>query len=417
MTAEKSSSYSTIFSVVLPAPSLPLSERNPESSYIPTSPSSPTHTPTTYLPNLRPIFPPPPFTPSHPVFVHLSSLAASKSQGLRTDAEAYFAELVKEKVTEIEKTEAELRRHVEILWRAFREGVDVVKQERDARAMTTRRKDSGTWQDGVDAVRSKPSPALVTVHDFNPVASPRRAASPPTVPRMSSLSASLATSSFHHPKAQADQARRSLPSNEASMANESPRFSPPYLSDPSSSLSSKSYSSLSSRSSRSMSIRASVNGPTYLEPFRRNMDQANDAATSFRYFTIFEADKTRTQRKAVEAQGNAGQSMTMKSDNAVTEEAGNGMNGSNVEKTNRSSSRKTRSKSGDRKKEMEVSEVSPKGKRKVTFDVKPDVITIKTGVDADKKEDTKGAGGDSEGQPRLLSNSRYFSLFLLRNDI
>jgi len=109
--------------------------------------------------------------------------------------------------------------------------------------------------------------------------------------------------------------------------------------------------------------------------------------------------------------------MTMKSDNAVTEEAGNGMNGSNVEKTNRSSSRKTRSKSGDRKKEMEVSEVSPKGKRKVTFDVKPDVITIKTGVDADKKEDTKGAGGDSEGQPRLLSNSRYFSLFLLRNDI
>jgi hypothetical protein len=397
-TTEKSPSYSAIFSVVLPSPSSPVTADQSAPSYTPTSPSPQTHIPGNYFPNLRPIFPPPPFTPSHPVFVHLSAIAASSSEALRTDAEAHLAESVKKKVAEIEKIETELKSHVEALWRGFRQGVEKVEQDRNTRAPSTRHKDSGNWQEA-ETGSSKPSPALVSVRDFNPVPSPRRKASPTFTPRVSSLSASLATSSFHHPKAQADRSRNSV-SHELSATDDNLHLSPPDLSDTSSSLSSKTYSSLSSRSSRSMSIRASTDGPTYLEPFRRNMDQANDTATSFRYFTILEADAARSQRKISERDGDADHGLETKPDSEVTAEPEKSVNGTKMERSNgsRSSSRKGRSKSGDRKPEEERVEVSPKGKRKVTFNVKPDVVTIKRLVDKENKdEDSERATKASEG--------------------
>lgn len=396
-TTEKSPSYSEIFSVVLPSPSSPVTDSQ-SAPYTPTSPSPPTHTPGNYFPNLRPIFPPPPFTPSHPVFVQLSAIAASSSEALRTDAEAHLAELVEKKVAEIEKIETELRSHVEALWRGFRQGVEKAEQDRNARAPSTRHKDSGDWQEA-ETGSSKPPPALVSVRDFNPVPSPRRVASPTFMPRISSLSASLATSSFHHPKAQADRSRNSV-SHELSATDDNLHLSPPDLSDTSSSLSSKTYSSLSSRSSRSLSIRASTDGPTYLEPFRRNMNQANDTATSFRYFTILEADTARSQRKTSETYGDDGHGAEIKLSSEITAEPERSVNGTKIERSNgsRSSSRKGRPKSSDRKAEEEAVEVSPKGKRKVTFNVKPDVVTIKRSVDKENKdEDAERATKASEG--------------------
>ena len=395
-TAENSPSYSSTFSVVLPSPPLTPTESTFDTAYIPALPPSPTHTPGGYLPNLRPIFPPPPFTPSHPVFAHLSSVAASCSEALRTDAEAYLADRVKEKVAEIEKTEAELRTHVEALWRGFREGVEKAESETGARAAVTRHKDGSN----VEATNSKLSPP-VTVRDFNPIPSPRKVASPTSAPRISSLSASLATSSFHHPRAQADRVQDFLSHGESTIG-QSPRFSPPYLSDPSSSLSSKAYSSLSSPSSKSISIRASVDGPTYLEPFRRNMDQTNDVATSFRYFTILEADTARTQQKAGLAQAEV-----TKPDNDITEEIEGSTNGNKLERLNGSSSSQKRSKSGDEKAEKVVDEASPKAKRKVTFDVKPDVVTIKREVNGEHKGES--AERASEGQRGALINFRLIS--------
>jgi len=403
---------------VLPSRSSPiLTESDSATSYTPASPPVPSHTPGNYLPNLRPIFPPPPFTPSDPVFAHLSALATSKSEALRKDAEEYLAELAKNKVAEIEKTESELRRQAQALWRCFREGVEKVEQERSTR-ITPTRKDGSNWS-GVEPV-SKPSPALVSIRDFNPVSSPRRTTSPTFMPRMSSLSVSLATSSFHHPKAQADQGRHSL-SHEDSAINHSPRLSPPDLSDLSSSSSSKSYSSLSSRSSKSVkSVRASMDGTTYLEPFRRNMNQANDTATSFRYFTILEADTARTKRKTAEAQGNAGQGAVNRIGDAVTETAEKGTNGSKTDRTNGAGphSRKSRSNSDD-KTEKEVNEVSPKGKRKVTFDIKPDVVIIKRSVDKEngEGEDSEMTGKASEGRSRDFLPTLNAPNFLFRHDI
>jgi hypothetical protein len=408
--AEKLPSYSTLFSVVLPSLPSSLTEKDSAPIYTPAPPSSSKHTPGNYLPNLPAIFLPPPFTPSHPVFVHLSALASNMSQALRTDAEAYLAELTKRKVDEIEKTEAELRKHVEALWRSFRDGVEKADLERNAQAPPARTKDSGKWSK-VEPGTSKPSPALISIHDFKPVSSPRRVSSSTFTPRKSSLSASLATSSFHHPRAQADQTHNSF-SHEVLTTNESP---PPYLSNPSSPSSGKGSSSLSSSSS-SKSIRTGRDGQTYLEPFRRNMDQANDMATSFRFFTIQEADMAR--KKSREAQTEANQGAKTEAHSEAPEKAEKIMNVDKAEGTNGSSSypRKARSKSGDR--QPETNEVSPKGKRKVTFDIQPDVVTIEGPVNTtNHEEDSDNATKASEGRSRPSTNSFHTYHFLSRNDV
>jgi hypothetical protein len=150
------------------------------------------------------------------------------------------------------------------------------------------------------------------------------------------------------------------------------------------------------------------------------MDQSNDTATSFRYFTILEADTARTRQKTG-TQRDAGQDMVAKPDNEVTREVEKSINGNKMEKPNGSSSRsrKTISKSDDRKTKNEVNEMSPQGKRKVTFDVKPEVVTIEREVDAEKNEDdTERAGRAPEGQFKHLARlSEYISFLLHRNDI
>lgn len=360
---------------------------------------------------MRPIFPPPPFTPSHPVFVHLSSLAASKSQALRTNAESQLAELVKAKVADIEKAENELRRQVELIWRGFREGLGKVDEGRSSSGSraTSRRKSSGNWQEDVEAGSTQPSPARISVREFNPVSSPRRVASPSHAPRLSSLSASLATSSFHHPRAQIDQSGSALP-QQSLRTTEIPYSPPPYSSNPSSPSSSKDYSSLSSPSSRSLSIRASEDGPTYLEPFRRNMDQSNDTATSFRYFTILEADSARTRQKETQTngKGEAGQ----ESSNEVGDESQASKVYKKGKKTEKSTSSEPRSRKATSKadgvskdsernapSESQTPDTPTKGKRKVTFDVNPNVVTIKREVTSEKeKEETERSSRASEGE-------------------
>lgn len=402
--AENSPSYSSIFSVVLPTISSPSSETAADPLYVPSTSPPISQSPQSHLPAMRPIFPPAPFTPSHPVFVHLSSVVANRSETLRTDAEAHIAEIVKQKVAEIENAEAELRRQVEAVWKGFRSGVDAVEKENGGR-LSHRRKDSSNWQQGNQPGTYKPSPAPVSVRDFNPVPSPRRVASPTSGRRVSSLSASLATSSFHHPRAQAEQIQDAHSTTERN--SHSP---PPYSSHPSS-LSSKSYSSLSSRSSRSDPIqlgsvksnpkRTEEGALTVLEPFRRHMDQDNDTATSFRYFTILEADAARTREKAGKTLEDASQERVATISNGPESRLDETKLGSSEIKT-----RKSRARSDGAKTQKEIPGNSEpagqndvtKGKRKVTFDVKPDVVTITREVDAEKaEEETERASRAVEG--------------------
>ena len=359
-------------------------------------PPSPSNTPSNLLTDMRPIFPPPPFTPSNPVFNHLASLAAVKSEALRAEAELHLSEVVKAKLAEIEEAENQLRRNVEAIWRSFREGLGMVGHERSSSGTrSTIRKSSGNWQEGVKPSGSRPSPAHV-VHEFNPVPSPRRVTSSAQAHRISSLSASLATSAFHHPRALSEQSSSAVRQQE-SRPNENPHEPPPYSSQPSSPASSKSYSSASTPPRPS--VLPSGDKPS-LKPFRRNMDQTNDTATSFRYFTILEADNLRARNQDAVAQNYAAQETSGNVGNTGHSEGNT--DESDTKKPNGSESRSLKAnikaQEGRQPAEVQEADNGSKGKRKVTFDVKPDVVHIKREVNSDKEAEEKElTGRASEG--------------------
>lgn len=130
------------------------------------------------------------------------------------------------------------------------------------------------------------------------------------------------------------------------------------------------------------------------------MDQTNDTATSFRYFTILEADNLRARNQDAEAQNYAAQETSGNVGNTGHPE-GNA-NESDTKKPNGSESLslKTNIKTQEGRQPAEVQEADngSKGKRKVTFDVKPDVVHIKREVNSDKEaEEKESTGRASEG--------------------
>lgn len=131
------------------------------------------------------------------------------------------------------------------------------------------------------------------------------------------------------------------------------------------------------------------------------MDQANDTATSFRYFTILEADSLRARHQDAEAQDDTAQG-TSGNDGGKAEPSEASANGSNSKKSNgsESHSRKasSRTEGGREPAEIQEADNGSKGKRKVTFDVKPEVVHIKREVNSEKKAEEKElTGRASEG--------------------
>ena len=53
--------------------------------------------------SLPPLFPPPPFTPSHPVFLHFTSVAASYSDKFRAEAEARISNFAHQQLQEVQR--------------------------------------------------------------------------------------------------------------------------------------------------------------------------------------------------------------------------------------------------------------------------------------------------------------------------
>ena len=98
---EKSPRYLPIYSVVLPAVQPPSNTPTPDADANARQPSPLPQR--QYLADLPPLFPPPPFTPKHPVFQHLSSLATTKSEGIRKEAEDFISSVVQTKVKETGK--------------------------------------------------------------------------------------------------------------------------------------------------------------------------------------------------------------------------------------------------------------------------------------------------------------------------
>jgi len=198
-----SQAYSPVFRVVLPTSHVPFPPPPPTLST--SRPSSPEphqpDPPLKVLPALSPLFPPPPFVPSHPTFDRLSAIAQQRSDQLRKNAEERLSRVVEACVSEIEKEE-ELRRQVQLLWSAFREAESVLGQETKLQSPDKRSATADSFIDPAvtDSLShtSQGSKRLspVTVSDFVPV-STIRSPSPTHEPHPSALSTSLAVSSFH----------------------------------------------------------------------------------------------------------------------------------------------------------------------------------------------------------------------------
>lgn len=312
------------------------------------------------LSNLRPLFPPAPFIPSHPVFAHLSSIATSKSQDLRSSAEEQFTALIRDKVDEIEKAEEDLKRAVESLWKRFLESLGQTEKDCGASDVAKRR-------DPTRKINNVGAPAIgspVSVRDFVPVASPGRMLSPASsVPRVSSLSASLATSTFHHPRALQER------NTHSGQASDIPRSPPPYSSHPSSVGSPDSRSLSSSTSSRELlPLTASE---SLIQPFKRSMDEARDTAASFRYFVDMEAEmEIMRGRQRLPATGTTV---------AETRKATEGAQPSSASTSARASGDGENKLKGAKEGRMQKQDHGrngneSRGKRKVTFDIKPDAL-------------------------------------------
>lgn len=322
----------------------------------------------THLPPLAPIFPPPPFTPSHPAFLHISSVAVAESERIRASAEQYLAKITLDKVREIEDQENQLRRQAESLWVRFRETLETFEAEK--RDMSHKRRDSGKW---VSSSRTtspikENSGTPVSVNDFVPTAVtvPRlNPASGSITPRASALSASLATTSFHHPR--------------ENMNSGSPSIRAP------SSTSVETEGSLSTASSKTLANQGNqrleeVND--ILEPFRRDMNEAKDVATSLLVLDLEAQMVRREQQRAAQEKAKA------ESDNQGNPPVGpstqpqpppskpNGMARHTIPGLNDMSTPDN----------FVSSPESKKGKRKVTFDVQPDVVTIKRDVTKESDE-------------------------------
>ncbi|KAG9317780.1 hypothetical protein JVU11DRAFT_2001 [Chiua virens] len=301
-----SSSYSSLFGVALPqkatppatSPQLPYDSQDPKESHSQTSaPAGP------FLYSLKPLFPPAPFVPTHPVFVHLLSIAVKASEHLRSQAEEEIAAIVRDKFGELEKAEDALRHNVEDLWRKFVQNMGRGNEE--ARQFTR------PFVIHLEHLRS----ASGLRSEFRSDAKHGVESAVSSIPssRVSTLSVSLANSGFHniHMVQEPTEARERSSSG-------SPRSPPPYSSHPSSLGSADGSISSSLQSSPELSPR--VNGDSIGQPFKRSMDETRDTAVSFRYFTILEADMARVHHQQDTSQPKS--EGTFKTDE-VTKENGN----------------------------------------------------------------------------------------------
>ncbi|KAG6891697.1 hypothetical protein C0992_010100 [Termitomyces sp. T32_za158] len=359
--AASSANFSALFNLVLPPTESPVTTSEPIYERPPsrTLTVSPPPTPPKFFANLQPVFLPPPFTPSHPVFSYLADYARKESQAVRDAAEDYMTELMKFKTSEVESTDVELRGRVNSLWKRVREGVSKMQHVSD-HPNVRRTSNSGSRERAAINGRESTSsgtPGVSAIRDFLPTSASRPRASSPPAPRVSALSASLTTSSFHHPRARAT-ATSSPPSDDC--ASSSTRTS----------------NSDTTAASLTIGVPHSVDN---VHRMRRNINDGLDMSTSHRYFLVLDQDQARKRGRPLtkpedvpdqsQVAGDSRKPIVIKDDDKQQEKQSESNNGP----------------------------VSPshaadkKGRRKVTFDVKPAVVTIKREVTAEEVEDEENA--------------------------
>ena len=327
--SQYSEAYSPVFRIVLPTTHIPIPPPPSLSTPEPASTEPRTSgTPPKVLPPLSPLFPPPPFVPSHPTFDHLSAVAQRRSDQLRKNAEEQLSQIVQARVLEIEKEEEELRRQVQLLWAASREAEAVLMQDTKLQYPDKRHtaSDSAVMaSSSSQASQGFKRVSPVAISDFIPV-STVRTPSPTHDPHPSALSTSLAASSFHHPKASSEGRRSTSPSA----------------------------GTLTSPLPTSPTLVGSIN---YRDPIRRDMNENKDIATSFRYVVDMEAERE-TRARQYQSPSNT---KSPRVNTRITSDPNPAAPNATT-----SSTSKTKASSDE-----PLSPSGSKGKRKVTFDIKP----------------------------------------------
>ncbi|KAF9464811.1 hypothetical protein BDZ94DRAFT_1215558 [Collybia nuda] len=375
--AESSMNYSRTFSLLLPLmqslppPIEPIFERPPSPRSTP-EPSPPP--PVTYLSNLRPLFLPPPYTPSHPIFTYLASLANEESLIRRAAAEQSIVDLIQVKVTEIEKADTELRRNVEILWQKFRERVGQIQQDRATMPKAPPLKSSE--RPSTNGLGSPTSGTPVTIRNFTPsIISPSRSP-PPRAPPMSGISASLATSSFHGPRG---RSQTSSPVPDRPWSSGSNR------------------SSASSNSGSSTLVLPLPSDGSNILKYRRVVNETINTAASFQYFVNLEEDMARHKRNTEKEENSESQETVWNQRSGPSRKAGSPDvkdDGKRTPPKGESSTTHIQSQESERS-SSRGRETTPKGKKKVvTFDVQPEVVTIRRDANSEKEEDDPLASQD-----------------------
>ncbi|KAJ3849384.1 hypothetical protein EV368DRAFT_85607 [Lentinula lateritia] len=375
--------FSELFGIVLPSTSS--SSLTPDFDSTLQSISQSQHVPRYQLPPIPAIFPEPKSTRS--LFTALAAVATRHSNAIRTESEEYIDRIVKEKVEEIKRAEAQLKRNVLALMTAYSDGIKKAEQEQNAlqegSSQTEAKKErvpsppaspsalvfTGAPSSVIrDFVPMKITPSSITAPAIPSTSSPRvsRPSSSlinDSLPRISALSASLATSSFHHPRA------RDAIADGASI----PPINPSRTTTDANSLH-------SFRSASSATLTAPQDLTNVFQYPRLIDDQVNTAA-SFRYFQLeeemmrrtLEAERVKKARDGLPATTSAGSSRI-----PAPSSPSSRVNGA-VSKTEQDhrNDKATAVEPQEKLKESELqnqSQASPKskGKRKVTFNVQLD---------------------------------------------
>ncbi|TDL29529.1 hypothetical protein BD410DRAFT_779952 [Rickenella mellea] len=368
-----SSGFSEVFHIVVPdkssAPSSTKSMSSPEQTYLPPLPS---------------LFPPPPFSPSHAAFLHLASIATAVSDKERRSAEERVAAYIRKQLDQLEVKERGLKYEVEKLWHQVRAGSSKAEQEHLEHLSSMPKGVLKSYSSGhgdplTDGLASSP-----VIRDFIPTPITTRMRFPPSTSSPSApsgLSTSLSTSTFHHPDVRkgrsdnSDERPLSIRRDSSSAPQSESTTTSPILAR----TGSGSGDSIISASSRT-SVNVNIPGV-----FRRNMNTVQDAAVTFRYYTIeaeeaaaardraiAEAQRRRTASSSAPAESIAESSRGSRKHNAVPKQ--------DALHSTMPDASETPPPSAERVGEGSTGEVK-RGRRKVTFDVKPAVGETKANAE------------------------------------
>ena len=306
--------------------------------------------------------------------MHLASIANEESQNLRGAAEQRIADFVKAETSTIEAREQSLRHQVEVFWTTYKDHLNALQGEPSKQTLNVARShvSHSFGPGGHGAVISNSS---VSIRNFDPVPiSPPLSPLSPVLspgPRTSALSASLATSTFHRPN-----------------TNEARTHSSGYCESASSHTLSTTYS----KSPTLISDAVAVASNNVLQ-YKRNINDDINTQASYRYFVNLEEDMARYKRSQeitlMEQQAEGGK-RTQQQNPTQAGSFGVNTNGNSKHKAiTQATNHQTTTKDGSARHET----ISPrerdrdKGKRKVTFDVEPAVVTIETEADGKVEED------------------------------